>query len=132
MGFKHHSNTEVIKKCCTYSSLSHLVRGHSHIPLISDLLSSLAMNSEGVNPARSSHSGVCPASGAVRSGTSASTADWRRIAKDACLPGANADAVERIAAAKKSFILKVSRYGAAEGQLCFGKNKNVVDLVNIY
>jgi hypothetical protein len=39
--------------------------------------------------------------------------------------------VERIAAAKKSFILKVSRYGATNGQ-CFGKNKNVVDLVNIY
>jgi hypothetical protein len=50
---------------------SHLVNGHSHIPLRSGLLISVAINLSGVRPARSSQSGTYPASGANRSGGSA-------------------------------------------------------------
>lgn len=62
-------------------SLSHRVRGHSHIPPKSGLDMSEAMNSSGERPGRSSHGGVEPAEGAVRSGGDSSV-DWRADGDD--------------------------------------------------
>lgn len=59
---------------CAYPSESHRVSGHSQRPLISGLDVSLAMNSSGDNPGRSSQSGIHPAPGADRSGGASETA----------------------------------------------------------
>lgn len=129
MRFEHHDMT-MLKLDSTHSLLSHLVIGHSHIPLKSDLLLSDFMYSSGDKPGRSSHSGLNPASGAVRTGTPGdSTVACRRVATDICLLGANAAAVERIAAATKSFILTCC-YRYCKSILMCDKRKDPEDLLS--
>lgn len=94
------------------SSLFQRVRGHSHIPERSGLDMSDFMNCSGVRPGRSSHSGMEPASGAVRSG--GERVDERRDDDDApcwtVVIGAKDETdvkVARSVVAVKSFIVVV-------------------------
>lgn len=67
----HNKSTRFVKTLLStfhpsYPSESHLVKGHSHMPLKSGLPMSEAKNSSCGKPGRSSHSGTHPAPGASR------------------------------------------------------------------
>lgn len=76
-------------------SLSHFVRGHSHIPERSGFDMSDAMNSAGVRPERFSHSGVLPAEGAMRSGAD-SRVEERAVVRTVDWGAEKALAAERV------------------------------------